>query len=1388
MIAAIRRKLPALSLLALGLAACTGELAPRNTVQHGVIAKEDLTGVDGKAVFYYLQTVVDVPYPTGFTFTGEQSLMEKIRWDIQEKVLYARRAYEWVRGSEVGAGEQGSAPGKVMGAPIAGFAIEKHFDIIRDYNTATGEEINKIVENDSDRRWYERRFIRVDWSRNLVPSFEFLVHFDDDAVSPLRQEAVPYYASNPDDPDALRVRRPDATPQDPRPTASYLEVTSKLLVTPEQVTETYVDGKYRLPACYLAEDNGPDFASTDCSPQELKVRHAFLRAGARDYDALAYDDRWMERFGYFSTERRSYDPQYRETENGRVRLVNRWNLWRKVLAESSCSLKDHYKPGPDSRAAADAARRAADAACAALEGEGSVCASEQGRCTLAPEKREGVRPIVYHLSVGFPADLRKAAEESVASWNDAFGTTVARLLHPKDNPADAKLLAERKAALGPLFELRDNDCTETRVNELLAAHPELVARVAAAAGLAAGAPLTLVDKALPLACSALEAATAGLPAGERFEWQRIGDLRYSMIYWVGIPTRAGLLGYGPSSADPETGEIIQATVFIYGAVHDSYTARSTDIVGLLSCADEKCIQSFAQGVPIADWVAQAKSGTSKARTSFSAEEVATMAQAMSTSWLKAAAKDLPPLDFTSLESLRVSRRARATALASSKLLGQNGKTSSARLKPLQGTALEEMAKNQYLAGIGRPATAPLPTLGGSTSFAQLAGPGLLAERRRARRVLAKRKLELASFWDNAILGLALRYKEAGKPRAEIFKDLRARLFKGVAEHEVGHTLGLRHNFAASYDAMNFSPSYWKLRALDAGGKALPRYKSPFSELELKGNAKDPAAREGLGSYQYASVMDYGAKFNSDIAGLGYWDRAAIKFGYGQLVEVFEKTAASAEDRYLLANVQTSMRWGEPLLFTLTCDGKSYRSVHYTEYPRLLGGVANLGAANRIDVPLRRMTTQKLDKTVPGCAVYADGFGASDVPLDDKGRFEVPYRFCSDEYEGASPECNAFDAGADPFEQAQTIIDSYHAYYLFHNLKLNRLGFSFWGYLDTLSSRYFEPLRSSMQFYVLLRGELTLDPRNAKFLGDAELEAFYKADSGYGPWTVAVDRSLNLLLDVLATPEPGNYWIDLDNRYGTVPYVDTGTGKELPPDLTLGIPNGKYGATSWDFDSGYFWYDKMSNVGVYHDKYLALWALTDPDTYFMGRDTATDQRQYAINYYRLYPDLVTRHVQGLMAEDWSVTGHLAVNKNLIKRDFTVGGAPPAGALPVDPQLGFSLQFWGALLGVSLIPATYDTAFLDSCRVWVKGSVEEITPSDTPTCIADPIGGKSYCAMTRKNAAGVQTGIGAAMIARAQKLRDAYTADPTEENRLYLVQYIDSLELMRSITKTFGFTPL
>ena len=110
---------------------------------------------------------------------------------------------------------------------------------------------------------------------------------------------------------------------------------------------------------------------------------------------------------------------------------------------------------------------------------------------------------------------------------------------------------------------------------------------------------------------------------------------------------------------------------------------------------------------------------------------------------------------------------------------------------------------------------------------------------------------MADFADDAILGTALELdKEKLSPDA-LFKRLRALIFRGLADHEIGHTVGLRHNFSASSDALNYRDEYWRVHETTA---------ESTWESEHK-----------LSEHAYASVMDYGARFNSDVQGLGKYD-------------------------------------------------------------------------------------------------------------------------------------------------------------------------------------------------------------------------------------------------------------------------------------------------------------------------------------------------------------------------------------------------------------------------------------------------------------------------------------------------------------------------------------
>ncbi|MBX7098663.1 MAG: zinc-dependent metalloprotease [Myxococcaceae bacterium] len=1263
------KRLLAVTAAACAALSCGGPVAPRTTVQADAIAKADLQGT-----WYYRQTVIGVPFTTGFTFIGEQgeNEMEKVVWDIQEDVLTARRAYEYVKGSEKGEPSH-AGPAGYQGAAVAAFRIKSHFDIIREYNPSTGEEYDKVVES-QERKWYERAFVRVDWSTNLVSNFNFLADWSAPSIQPIRTDPVPYYVSDPKDPDAFRLERPDSSSA-----ANYMEVTQKLIAQPEMVT--FEDGS-TWPLCFL------EYTVADCASQELKVRSSFLRAEKRDYEPLVYDDKMMERFGFFSTERKSYNREYGLTEAGRSRFINRHNLWRRSLTTDEC------RKDADCGAAAPGRRCVTELPDALIDEKSGVVT---GVCSLPYAVRNledpsnpasadlGPRPLVYFLNDTFPEDLKGAAK-NLQDQYDAIYKGIVKQLTGKD-------VAGQLYVVCPNNPVKDGD---------------------------------------PAACG---------PAGTH---ARVGDLRYSFLYWVDEPTSGGLLGYGPNSNDPETGEVISSSAFVYGASVDEYSAYARDLVRLVN--GEIAPDAFISGVNVRDWLANTTFGQ-KAKTA----DVAQSAAAMNTEWAKGLPKTkaIRKGSAAAVHQMRIDRHAQLAALPS--LKGEPGMVSR-RLAKLHGTDVESRLvspETLFLRGIN-PKAPGLVADAAKVRPLDLFNPAVRTFRAQQRRQLGAHGVDFA-FLDDNILGFALAQK--GKDPAEVWRKIREQVFLSTALHEVGHTMGLRHNFAGSYDPMNYPKTYWDLRTNNGTIDAHPRYVDPESDSQLKGVTLPNGLHAGISEFMQSSIMDYGANFNSDIQGLGKYDVAALKFGYGQLVEVF----TDVKDPYLLGELQASVTYGEALPVFTDCTGNDFISSHYSSLPKLVS------LEKRADVSAVGLVKQVV---APSCK-YPD-----QVETDAQRRIVVPYKFCSDEFEGASTGCQAFDRGADPYEVARHYANTYRNYYVFDAFRRERLGFNPEWYLDRVYGRYLEPLRTMMQFYVLDRG----------YYEGAVPDTFWTAENGYGPLTQGVSDTFDLLGEMLLMPEPGEYreYLGDDGRENW--YLDPyGDG---PAGFTLGLSQSRYFTTEWEYDSGYFWYERLRNVGSFEDKVAALVEMVDPETYFIGKDEAADLRQFSINYWRLYPDQMMNLFTNTLTDRWDLMAPVFDTKSgyhLRPISQPIAALAPT-ARPVDPALGFSVQLWTASLGNGLIPLTFDPTYSDRARVWLAGNGDQISSTLPTVTYVDAEGGKTYTAVSYL-VAGKEQGLGARMIARANELKALL--DPKDPYTVTALRnYVQLLESQRSISAVYA----
>lgn len=409
--------------LAAVMAACATDVGTVDRTQHDKLEKKLFAGI-----WYMNQTVIDIPYNAAFSFVGEMNFgaTGKVLFDIQKDDLIVYPVTEYVEGSEkkwhqekifkywddacltrdsekyqcVDGVDNLNVPGKTccfiqtyVGQPVARFAIKSHFDVKRKYNPATGEQTNLLEENATDKLWWQRGWMRVDFSKNLVNDFTFMARMVD-------QTPADYYVQT------FESGNPDA----PTLTSDYIDVVTKVYGVPQSSGACDIYG----------------VSYGDCAPALVKFRTAFRKVDpAQDYEPMRFHNEDRQKlFGYFLTERNAYDENWGVNDAGSVSFINRWNLW------------DHSFTEQDVQPAKPCFKDLANTGCDTTNRDGTkeFCKADDwfqaGRCVIRtpmPYTQRGLRPIQYHVSANLPEDLWAGSLRTANVWSEAFKQTVAWL-------------------------------------------------------------------------------------------------------------------------------------------------------------------------------------------------------------------------------------------------------------------------------------------------------------------------------------------------------------------------------------------------------------------------------------------------------------------------------------------------------------------------------------------------------------------------------------------------------------------------------------------------------------------------------------------------------------------------------------------------------------------------------------------------------------------------------------------------------------------------------------------------------------------------------------------------------------------------------------------------
>jgi hypothetical protein len=1390
--------------LAVGVAGCFDRLPTLDRSQTNLIDKSVFEGE-----WWYTRTIVDVdadaqwaigaagagrPWPgatSNFDIASQSGVIGRIRWVVDENFLYAYRSTEVIIGSNSDIGDP-----DFRGSPLAAYRITSHVDVRQEFNPVTGEPTNVISENATDRQWYDRQYVRVDWSQNLVSFGLFGDSLQIDALfGTFRREPValgitdegncsqePGYENLPCEwaPQFVRIgddadyRFAAEWPTTESDTVHYMSFVTRDMWTPLQC-----------------------FGNSCGTSVVLTSREAFLRVPPNhEYAVETLMNSEYDRFGIIRTESRTYLRGGRPREDlgqfcnldtdcdtsicnegthlcegglsdelGETDFLTyyrlRHNFYSDSLTDTACiadwqcserftALVDNDGDGvPETPVPYD------------FDGDGrrdagSVCDIAARRCTIPPAARP-TRQVHYTLSAGYPTYLLESGYQLISLWNEAFmrgrreqlgrapadGSSV-RITCQNDDPTQYCFCGDATRGGGVrAAEVGADDTCAFNYDFFQPPSAHLAAGVVdpydcwIAGRDAAGNDVPITDVADPTTFTEYEPAVwnqlhfAGTECllvldvnscdrDATLPCEQLGDIRYQFMNYIEQPV--DFLGVMQPNQDPTTGEAVISPINMAGLGLDNLGTAPLAYWPLLRGESSELLESGEDIRAYFDALGHVRPATGIAPGADPGVEGGGSRPVLPTDLTALFRDDIEPR----LERLSALHGAEGrAALYSDRLHNLSGtplETRLAEAMAAEGFATPTATETLAASALDSPGARPMDIdVGDEATMDRLSpfSPNFLdAMTMDSQREQALLESGTCMMFPREALVYQSQFNQYWATAFTGFSNVTARIrwqqawHLAVMQHELGHGLGLEHNFAGTFDRDHYLPPAYSIM------QAFPLPSSETFDLDRDGalttaetqayydelqRVRDERNRRGLGNYSASTTMDYPGDL-SDIFGIGYYDRAAVYFNYFNEVEAFvgdptlDSPAAPSNDGLLISDAtqaRTLMTWyrgGESCTINSDCP-----------YSADAAGATVPGQAIT-----QRCVTNPRFTSIPEpcglgddhciCSTYdedfvdylndAPGTGYPPADADSDGspdRFPVRYLFCSNPRLNDISWCNTFDAGESFREAVQNMRVQWEYSYPTSYFRRFRRGF----FAGSRAQRYIVDAAKIYQHLLFrLINEPSFDADTSPLGFDDQFQA-------------SIDV-MNWLAQIAQFPDVGSYELDpVTNNYNRM-------GEELDmtgADISIEPGTGYY---TWSrYQDGALGFFRMERAGVMWDKLFALRALTVRD---WGLNFTIDER-YFINFYDFFPREMTELFGGYVVDDptWFAPRVTSIDAegrpdieypNLWSPNCRAGGvlSPCRGEIRdeyTDPAIGGTsndiLRTYAAAYALSEFPVFYDTSW-------------------------------------------------------------------------------------------------